>query len=612
MRVLEPEDRRLLTDALRPPEGLELSFAVGTTFTLDLLALLVTPLTFALLDWQEGDAEEAEPLALLEAARRYAERMAIFCHGGYISVPSPDYALFQYLEGSVFECTAPLGGLFHPKIWLLRFTDPTAPDDAPTYRLINQTRNISFDKSWDAFLVLEAQAEPWRERPHAGSQPLGSLVRALPRMARNVSPQVRQQVTMMAREAERTRWSATLPDGFERIRFWTTGLEGATWPFGGDIERALLLSPFLGAEMLERLTHRGRRHVLVSRQESLDALPTDTLARFGEVFVFDDQSAVAAIDPELPDAEPARLPHLAGLHAKVYVAEAGHGASVWIGSLNATDAAWKRNVEFLVELTGPKWRFGVNSLLRENPKTIDFADMLQKYLPPAEPILPPEEEVNAAAAIERGRAAVTAADLSLTVQREGHDWTMRLDGVVEPDRVEHVTITCWPIRSRPTAGRRPLAPPPEQPQWSISVGAITSFVAFEVSVPGWSETFVRNLPLRGAPPDRSQQLLRELLGTPERLLRFLLFLLADGDSSSAAELIAGIGDEATDHEAATFTAGLPLFEALVRALGRSPDKLDHVHRLVVDFGHDQDGKSLLPEGFQAIWDPIWQARESLG
>ena len=44
--MLEPQERRQLLDSLRPPSGYSLDFAVGTTYSLDLLALLTAPLAF--------------------------------------------------------------------------------------------------------------------------------------------------------------------------------------------------------------------------------------------------------------------------------------------------------------------------------------------------------------------------------------------------------------------------------------------------------------------------------------------------------------------------------------------------------------------------------------
>src|SRR3954454_4413963 len=64
--VLAPADRRLLLDALAPPLGYELDEAIGTSYTLDLLALLRVPLAATALPWAEGDgAPLSNPFALL-------------------------------------------------------------------------------------------------------------------------------------------------------------------------------------------------------------------------------------------------------------------------------------------------------------------------------------------------------------------------------------------------------------------------------------------------------------------------------------------------------------------------------------------------------------------
>src|SRR5687767_6042393 len=89
--MLEPASRLLLLDALRPPSGYRLDHAVGTTFSLDLAALLAAPVGFALLDREADDGRPVtDPVALLEAVRRNADRIDIFCQAGQIALP-PEY-----------------------------------------------------------------------------------------------------------------------------------------------------------------------------------------------------------------------------------------------------------------------------------------------------------------------------------------------------------------------------------------------------------------------------------------------------------------------------------------------------------------------------------------
>ncbi|NEB06940.1 hypothetical protein G3I78_49205, partial [Streptomyces sp. SID13726] len=90
--MLTPDTRVLLTDALRPPAGLRVDAAIATTFSLDLTALLLGPVTFATLDASaqvDGDDLAAtDPIGLLEAVQRYSELTTVFCQAGGISVPA--------------------------------------------------------------------------------------------------------------------------------------------------------------------------------------------------------------------------------------------------------------------------------------------------------------------------------------------------------------------------------------------------------------------------------------------------------------------------------------------------------------------------------------------
>jgi hypothetical protein len=89
--MLKPDERTHLLELLRPPSGCQLDLAVGTTFSLDLISALMLPLSFAFFDWEQPDGElAADPLALLEALRRYRDRFTIFCQSGQIRLP-PKY-----------------------------------------------------------------------------------------------------------------------------------------------------------------------------------------------------------------------------------------------------------------------------------------------------------------------------------------------------------------------------------------------------------------------------------------------------------------------------------------------------------------------------------------
>ena len=151
---------------------------------------------------------------------------------------------------------------------------------------------------------------------------------------------------------------------------------------------------------------------------------------------------------------------------------------------------------------------------------------------------------------------------------------------------------------------------------SISFAALTTFFAFEgrVDIKGKKQVcrFMLNLEAHGFPDNRRQRLLRHLLNDRREVMRYLFLLLGDDGALSLASL----GDSTRNADGsvaagAGFQADLPMLEALVRALEHSPEKLDQVASLVDELSSTDEGKALLPEGFEQIWRPLRHAREAL-
>src|SRR4051812_16400600 len=97
--MLEPRERTLLQKSLEPPVGYRLDYAIGTTFSLDLVSLLLAPLAFTRFEVdEEGKQPSGDSLALLESVRRYAKRITLFCQAGRIAYPRATYPQFAWLE----------------------------------------------------------------------------------------------------------------------------------------------------------------------------------------------------------------------------------------------------------------------------------------------------------------------------------------------------------------------------------------------------------------------------------------------------------------------------------------------------------------------------------
>lgn len=600
--MLEPHGRTLLFDILKPPEDHRLDAAVGTTFTLDLLALLTAPVAFSLFDVDDHrELLDQSSLTLLESLRRYADKITVFCQAGYIGLPKIQFPQLEFLEKSIVQCRPRVhGAYFHSKIWLLRFV---APEDRVTYRFACLTRNLTFDRCWDTALTLEGSLGGATKRVN---RPLAEFIRALPRQSViPVDDAVVERTERLADEVGRVNFQP--PEPFESFEFHPLGSDGDRgFPFDNRPGRMLVISPFVSDGGLQRLLKGRENSLLVSRSESLEQ-PDCRFDGFKTLYVLRRE---ADQEEEGSDQSPTELTR--GLHAKCYVVDAGWKAHVFTGSANATDRGFGSNVEFMVELVGPKSKVGIDALFSREEGRTCLGDLVEEFKPEPKPL--DEAEEGHRAAIERTRHTLAGLEITASVKGEGDEFSVELRArhpIASLD--EGIHVHCWPV----TVGRgKALQFEAGQDAVTferLSFEALTSFIAFEVTIRGSerSEVFVLNVRLLGAPADRRERLLRSFIRDRQRLMRFLFFLLADD-----SELADALGAKADRSDAGTAPAEAAqsngaLLETLLRTLHRSPERLDAVARLVEDVRTQPDASNLLPAGFDDIWAPVWAMRRGV-
>ncbi len=613
--MLEPGRRRLFLDTLRPPEGYVLDRAVGTTFTLDLMTLLAVPLAFTFRDAQDGGGQLAsDPLSLLESARRYADRIVVFCHGGQTSVPRAGQPALAFIERSVVAAFPPrpsqTGAIFHPKVWMLRYVARDDTDDGPIrYRLVCQSRNLTFDTSWDSSLVLNGELMRGGDGEYSINGPLSDFIRTLPKLASEpISGTQGENIEALADELMRVRFVP--PDGLELSQFLPFGIDGRNPRYPDLRHRPLLvISPFLGSEFLRSIKSRRPRTVLVSRREALLTTPAEVIGAFDEVYAFR-----SGLEPEPGDSADS-LPPLAGLHAKIYVIDDGWKARVAVGSANATDAALgnpPRNVEFMVELIGSKSRFGIQALLAppDQGEAGRFRSLIDRFDPvEAGTVTEDEDAIRLDRLLDSAAESLARVDLAGTVDVSGccrYSMHLRLD---EPSGLpaEIGSVTCWPATIA-SAHRRPLEDGAEFT--GLSLAELSAFLAIEVraTVDGQSRTkrFARTFRLSGLPENRLPRLLAGMLRDRERLMHLLWLLLSPDQEVSFSELSELLSDNGTR---AGWGVTLPgLLERMLETLGSDPGKLDAVASLIDDLRKTEEGTELLGPEFDSVWDPLWNVR----
>ena len=616
--MLEPGRRRLFLDTLRPPDGYLLSRAVGATFTLDLMALLSVPLAFTFRDAQNGEGQlVTEPLSLLESARRYASRIVVFSQGGYTGVPKAVQPALAFIEESVIAVFPPgrrdQWAIFHPKVWVLRYEPREGTAVRPVrYRLVTQSRNLTFDSSWDVSLVLDGELNESRINAYSINRPLSEFVQRLPTLAPGpVAAFHQESVDMLSDELLRVQWVP--PEGLELSRFLPFGLRRSNPAYPDlDHRRLLVISPFLDGEFLQSVTRRRRRSVLISRREALLTVPRDAIKSFEKVYAFR-----SALDPE-PEDNDESLPLLSGLHAKVFLIDDGWNARVAVGSANSTAAALgeqPRNVEFMVELKGKRSRFGIDELLRGNSEGERgmFSSLIEEFdTSEAGTVTVDESQARLDRLLDSAVQSLARVDISGTVaDSENGRYSIRLEPAEMPEVSSSVAeIRCWPATLTAAHAER-LEDGTEFK--GLSLSELSAFLAIEVrvSLDGIAATrrFARIVRLTGLPEDRLPRLIAAMLRDKERLMQLLWLLLSPDQEMTMADLSAALANGNSD---SSWGIALPgLMERMLETLGRDPRRLDDVNSLIEDLRRTESGTELLGAEFEAVWHSIWTVRERL-
>lgn len=561
--MLSPDDGVTLLEALAPPAGFRLDVAVGTSYTLDLHALLAVPAAFAL-HRDSGDdpaATDHTPLALLEALRSYAGRITVFTDAGHIALPpTAGGGVFGFLENTVVPVCAPRGGAFHPKLWALRFADD---DGEVVHRLLIASRNLTFDRSWDALVQLDES-----DGPGTRLAPLTEVIEALlamPAALARPSAERSDSLHDLARTIGATQFD--IPAGFDSMALHPIGFRpgtGRAWPFPRKSRRTLVVSPFLTTGALHQLEDETNEFTLVSRGDELDrAYATRPEPQRPPAF---------EVNPHLVDvSDEAEI--LTGLHAKVFAFDvAGSRTHIFAGSANATTAAVRQNTEVLLEMVGPTYMVGVRHWLDDSDDPT-FQRVLTPHIWGEEP---PERSATEDT-LDAIRTALGHLPVTCTVTTDDDGWfTARYTST---DRL--------PPHEGAVLSVRPLS----EATWSVVTAdhldhtarapltGLSSLLGVRVRIGDESIELALSCAMTGVPADREDRLLARLIADPDRLVRYLLMLLTDRPDDRFDGALREMQRAVARRDSYSLST-VPLLELLLRTHVRYPERLAAVGRLL--------------------------------
>lgn len=605
--MLNPNNDRLdYGQILAPPAGYYLDFAVGTTYSLDLDALVGASLAMGLSE--ETDSELMNnPVCLLEALRSTGDKVALFSEGGQIHMPSKVTSLYILLEKMVFLVkTAKHRGLtaypsFHPKFWLLRFKN-SAGD--LLYRVVVLSRNLTFDRSWDITYYMDGKPSHKQNEKNqpvsdflqylTGFLPSDSNGRAKAKLIRGLIKEL-PYVTFEPAEKEFYDFEF-LPNGVRKED--GSYYQIAETPlFKDTFHDVMIISPFLTGSIMRGFNDRNNRshienarYFLITREMSLGKLKPEDVSRF-RIFTMRD----TVIDGETAISDSSAEVQKQDIHAKVYMTRKYSDANLYLGSLNASHNAVHGNIEFMLLLRAKNRYLNIdklsadlfgsekdgsdnpfqevtlqNAIIDEEDERKKMLDGIIKNLNRSNPraIVTQETEEEYSIAIHFGKVDLKGCQIVvrplLSKKKELFDSDIRFDG--------------------------------------LRLTQLSEFYSITVSNTDYSTERVLIIPTTGLPEDREKAVVSSVVSDRDCFYRYIAFLLGYDSILSVLEGNAVEGEVGTIHDRPTYRVPA-LYEKMLQTAATAPERFKGIEYLMKTISED----GIIPDEFKDLYKTFKKA-----
>ena len=584
--MLNPKNNRLdYGSILSPPNNYELDFAIGTTYTLDLDALVGASISLGLSTEIDSDLNK-NPIFLLEALRSTGDKVALFCESGQIKLPNKPTPLYILLEEMVFQVTNENNvkyskyASFHPKVWLIRYTND---ENEVLYRIIVLSRNLTFDRSWDLTFTMDGRKA---SKSSSKNNPLIKFIEYLSKYSTDDDKTAK--IHQILDELSFVEFELNSP--FEGFEFIVNGINDSfaiqnhQLFTSNSLDKLLIMTPFLSKDVIEGFNRRKNPKspaTLITRLQSLDK--DLTLDNF-DVYALKDEivDGESLISGETEDFTKQDI------HAKMYVVEKTKYTDLYLGSLNASHNALYGNVEFMIKLWARKRRFNINKVLKEvfngdaegpdNPfQLIDLNNLKSG-----------ESDENNLNLVVKGIVRLTAA---AKIIENGAKYDIELEFENDCDKYD---ITVNPLLSNKTRefSRRMVFKELDKTQ-------LSEFFVITVSKDDETVRRVIKISVDNLPEDRQKEVVSKVINDKTAFIRYVAFLLGDEYILSSIEE----EGESPGDTPKGFIIQLPeLYEKMLKSAMYAPEKFQEIEFLIKTLSDDD----VIPEGFDELYNTFKQ------
>ena len=605
--MLNPNNDRLdYGKILAPPAGYYLDFAVGTTYSLDLDALVGATLALGLSE--ETDSELMNnPVCLLEALRSTGDKVALFCEGGQIVMPNHVTPLYILLEKMVFSVkTAKKRGIasfpsFHPKFWLIRYKNN---DGSLLYRIIVLSRNLTFDRSWDVTYCMDGHtAKEAVEKNEPVCDFLRYLIVQLPsdengrEKATEIRKMIRELSNVVFEPAEKEFYDFEfIPNGVRRQNRSVYNFD-ETPLFRDTFHEIFIMSPFLSGGIIRDFNNRNNkssfgdsRYVLITREMSLGKLKQEDVSRF-KIYTMRD----AVVDGESAISEDAQEIQKQDIHAKIYMIRKYSNSDIYLGSLNASHNAVHGNIEFMIRLKSKNRYLNMDKLSAalfgsekdgsDNP----FQEVtLQNAI-----ITEEDEQTNALNAVIK---EINRCNPRAFIKQEDDSYYSASVHFDEYDARD------YNISLRPLLSKRSQNFGEDILFTKLTMTQLSEFFVLSVSDGDQRAERVLIIPTDGLPEGREKAVVSSVVSDRDCFYRYIAFLLGDDAILSLLEVnsAVGLGGKTAGWQSYRVPA---LYEKMLQTAATAPEKFKGIEYLMKTISED----GIIPDDFKKLYETFKRA-----
>lgn len=594
--MLNPNNNRLdYGQLLSAPDKYKLDFAIGTTYSLDLDALVGASLALGLSE--DTDSKIAQnPIALLEALRVTGDKIALFCEAGQIHLPSKVTSLYMLLEQMVYQVKTPKKkGIaaypsFHPKFWLIRYVNEQGE---PLYRVVILSRNLTFDRSWDVTFCMDGKKSSIETEKN---QPVNDFIEYLLKfMPVESKPGKRTKIRRILKELPYIHFETGSKEFYD-YDFIPVGVKNTDggfhsikdYPlFTDTFHEILVMSPFLSDGIIKDFNDRNKYiehtdYTLITRAMSLPRLKPENCANF-KIYtikdnVVDGESIVSEEDNDIQKQD---------IHAKVYMVRKNSDADLYLGSLNASHNAVSGNIEFMIRLRSKNRYLNLTKLTEalfcgnednpNNPFQLVDINSVKK-----------EDTIDTDSVLDSVIKNITRLNPSAEVSQNGETYNIN---VFFEDIIEDYTVSVSPLFSNKTA---PLA---EKVSFeNLNLLQLSEFYKIVVFDGENTVSRVIIIPTTGLPEDRDKAVVSSVVKDKNCFYQYISFLLGENFTMGASELFVAQNKENSALHS-THTVMPALYEKMLQTAGNDPQKFNEIEYLMKAVAKD----GVVPEYFEKTY-----------